>query len=871
MAYAAITCLMSTIQQSIQLTGCDLQSFYEKLESLRANLEKPISDLEASISLEGEIIEVVCTTEHFLDSESRNVKNPISQIIASWKFHFLLEHAVGDIDSRVNKWMKMQNMYTKSKDVQGHNSALASTSTSQHDVAEPENNYMTVGHENELEMMQDQLARGGRELEVVSIVGMGGIGKTTLANKIYNDPFIMSHFDVRAKATVSQEYCAKNVCLSLLSSTSGKSNEHQDDGQLADRLQKSLKGRRYLVVIDDIWTERAWDDMKLCFPDCNCGSRILLTTRNMEVAKYASSGKPPNQMRLLNIDESWKLLQSRVFVKNCFSPEFEQLGKQIALKCGGLPLAIIVIAGVLSNIGESFDEWTRVAENVSSVVSTDHNVQCMRVLALSYHHLPHHLRACFLYFAIFPEDTVIFVNKLVKLWTAEGFLKAELMKNIEEVAEKCVKDLIDRNLIFVQKVSSFDGKIKACGMHDVIRELCLREARNTNFVNVIMDNQNPCEQSMNFSTKGVRISIQSKIAANQLSVVRNNDSYSVFIFTKDPSSSRMMQDLKHFKVLRVLDLASLALHVFPSCIVELFHLRYLGLSVYSSTNDWDSCVPPSIASLEYLQTLILKFPASLGWKFTRPFRLPSSIFKMSQLRHLSLDWNYLNRLESSKKSWLLRNLECLSGWNPLSCTSSVFGLLPNVKKLQICGIQEDYIRRDKVNFHDLCCLDQLTELKFKIRKMIGTAIYDTSFVLPPLVAFPKNLNKLAFTATRLHWEDLEILGKLPKLEALKLGYDACIGTDWVVGEEGFPNLKVLRLKHLYLHNWRASSDHFPRLERLVINRCWSMYSIPDDFVDITTLQLIHISDCAKSVGNSANKIQQEIEDSYGSSVEVCIS
>uniref|UniRef100_M1CP25 Resistance protein PSH-RGH7 n=1 Tax=Solanum tuberosum TaxID=4113 RepID=M1CP25_SOLTU len=206
MAYAAITCLMSTIQQSIQLTGCDLQSFNEKLESLRANLEKPIGDLEALISLEAEIIEVVCTTEHFLDSESRNVKNPISQIIASWKFHHLLEHAVGDIDSRVNKWMKMQKLYTRTKDVQGNNSALASTS--QH-VVEPEDNYMMVGHENELEMMQDQLARGGRELEVVSIVG---IGKTTLANKIYNDPFIMSHFDIRAKATVSQEYCEKNVC-----------------------------------------------------------------------------------------------------------------------------------------------------------------------------------------------------------------------------------------------------------------------------------------------------------------------------------------------------------------------------------------------------------------------------------------------------------------------------------------------------------------------------------------------------------------------------------------------------------------------------------------------------------------------------------
>ncbi|PHU07801.1 hypothetical protein BC332_24290 [Capsicum chinense] len=302
------------------------------------------------------------------------------------------------------------------------------------------------------------------------------------------------------------------------------------------------------------------------------------------------------------------------------------------------------------------------------------------------------------------------------------------MKNIEEVAEKCVKDLIDRNLIFIHRGSSFDGKIKACGIHDVIRELCLIEDRNKNFVNVITDNQNP-----------------------------------------DTSSSIMIQELKRFK-----------------------------------------------------------------------------------------------------RSWRLRNLQCLSGWNPLSCTSSMLRLLPYVKKLQICGIQEDYIRRDKV-FHDLCRLDQLTKLKFKIRKIIGRPIYDTSFALPPLGTFPKNLTKLAFTGTRLHWEDLGILGKLPKPEALKLGYDACIGADWEVGEGGFPHLKLLRLKHLYLHNWRASSDHFPCLKRLVINRCWIMYSITQDFVDIATLQLIHISDSAKSVGISAKNIQHEIEDNYGNSVEVRIN
>ncbi|KAG5569938.1 hypothetical protein H5410_059704 [Solanum commersonii] len=111
---------------------------------------------------------------------------------------------------------------------------------------------------------------------------MGGIGKTTLANKIYSDPFIMSHFDIRGKVTVSQEYCRENVLLGLLSSLSGMSShefyEQQDDGELAEQLQKLLKGRRYLVVIDDIWTTETWDDIQLCFPDCNNGSRILMTT-----------------------------------------------------------------------------------------------------------------------------------------------------------------------------------------------------------------------------------------------------------------------------------------------------------------------------------------------------------------------------------------------------------------------------------------------------------------------------------------------------------------------------------------------------------------------------------------------------------------
>ena len=118
------------------------------------------------------------------------------------------------------------------------------------------------------------------------------------------------------------------------------------------------------------------------------------------------------------------------------------------------------------------NKWQTVAENVSSVVSADVEGQCMRVLALSYHYLPHHLKSCFLYFAIFLEDELIVVNRLLELWATEGFLKLDEMKRAEEVAEKCLKDLRDTSLIYINH-SRFDEKIKSCGMHDVIRELCL--------------------------------------------------------------------------------------------------------------------------------------------------------------------------------------------------------------------------------------------------------------------------------------------------------------------------------------------------------------------------------------------------------------
>ncbi|KAF3640333.1 putative O-acyltransferase WSD1-like [Capsicum annuum] len=880
MAYAAITCLMRTIHQSMELTACDLQLFYEKLERLRAILEKPwkaTADVEALTSLEAEITELAYSAEDMSDLESSKVflaQNVEERSRSMWELFFLLEQALECIDSTMKQWMATS--YSM-KDLKVQPYSLAGLS--EHAVEQPQN--MMVGYETEFEMMLDQLTRGERELEVVSIVGMGGIGKTTLATKLYCHPHIMSHFDILAKATVSQEHCVRNILLALLSTTSA-----EPDDELRDRLQKLLKRKRYLVVIDDIWTTEAWDDIKLCFPDCNNGSRIILTTRNVEVTEYANSGKPPYHMRLMNFDESWSLLYEKVFAKDSFPHEFGQLGKQIAFKCGGLPLSIVVIGGLLSKIGKSLGDWQIVASNVSSTVSTDVDVQCMKVLALSYHYLPSHLKPCFLYFAIFSEDQLIFVDKVVQLWVAEGFLKVEEMKCIEEVAETCLNQLIDRSLISTCEYSRF-GKIESCGMHDVTREFCLREAQNMNFVNDLRgkSEQNPCKQSMPCSSKSRgRISIHN---VEEFVRCHNSEAYSFICFGRFQCRVTEFP----FKLVRVLHLAFRSCITFPSEMLHLIHLRHLSLSLSSSFEQYREIspiiidIPTSISCLFYLQTFILNL-SGVGLQY--PIMLPLEILTMPQLRHLHLDWNYLRSHEPTEKSLVLKNLQCFSGLNPRYCTGSFFRLFPNLKKLGVRGVPEDF--SSCKDMYDFSMLDQIEELEFLVNAQNYSCFLESTtpsgsppqyllrsypaddvplLLLPPSDAFPQNLKSLALSGQFfLPWKDLSIVGKIPKLESLKLSYNACEGVEWEVADEGFPRLKFLQLNYLGIRYWRANSDHFPCLERLFLYSCWNLDSIPHDFVDITTLALIDISYCQESVGNSARQIQQDIQDNYGCSFEV---
>ncbi|KAL2466062.1 putative disease resistance protein [Abeliophyllum distichum] len=209
---------------------------------------------------------------------------------------------------------------------------------------------IVVGFGNMEIKIAEQLVRGTQQLQNISISGMPGLGKTTLANKVYNNPSVVRHFYERASCVVSQTYNKKRILIDILSSIKkfeGEKFVNKDVESLEEDLYKSLKGRRYLIFMDDIWDIEVWNDLKKYFPDDRIGSRILFTTRNKEVRFVGS----PIELPLLSEDECWELLRRKVFKdkKKCH-PKLLKIGKKIAANCDGLPLAVVVIAGVLANM-----------------------------------------------------------------------------------------------------------------------------------------------------------------------------------------------------------------------------------------------------------------------------------------------------------------------------------------------------------------------------------------------------------------------------------------------------------------------------------------------------------------------------------------
>ncbi|QHO09640.1 uncharacterized protein DS421_14g483080 [Arachis hypogaea] len=339
-----------------------------------------------------------------------------------------------------------------------------------------------VGLEEDFNVIINQLKEEDSARNVVSIVGMGGLGKTTLARKVYNSDEARELFPCRAWATVSKECMPTEVFKELLKCLKVPEADYENAGEekLKDMVRKRLNGKKYLVVLDDVWEANVWDKLKGPLPDNNNGSMILVTTRNDQMANYTRSKEPHHQLHLLDEDQSWEMFRNKVFGREECPPPLELIGRSIAFEsCKGLPLAIKTIAGIVAKKERSEDAWEEIKNLLPywSVAEDKEGEEMMKILKYSYDDLSEKMKPCFLYLGVFLEDAEILVRDLIQLWMSEDFIKpiqtGRRLIEPEDIGEQYLKELVDRNLVQVVKRRS-DGKgVKACQIHDLIRDLCI--------------------------------------------------------------------------------------------------------------------------------------------------------------------------------------------------------------------------------------------------------------------------------------------------------------------------------------------------------------------------------------------------------------
>ncbi|XP_052135663.1 disease resistance protein RGA5-like [Oryza glaberrima] len=455
-----------------------------------------------------------------------------------------------------------------------------------------------------------------QQLKVVSIVGCGGLGKTTLANQVYKE--INGQFDCKAFVSMSQKPDMRKILMDLLSQILRNGSPMCfDEQRLIDKLREFLKDKRYLIVIDDIWSTSAWEIVKSAFPDNNLRSRIITTTRIMDVAKSCSANLQEYvyTIKPLNHQDSSKLFFKKIFPSGCGVPQhLKEVSNAILKKCGGLPLAILIIAGLLaSKYSYRKDEWEAVHNSIGSELGKNHTLEGFRrILMLSFYDLPHDLKTCFLYLSIFPEDDLIVRKQLVWKWVAEGFIRKERGKRPDQVAESYFYDLINRNMIQAVGVQ-YKGNIYGCRVHDLVLDLIRFLSAQINFVIAIDD------KGYESSPRKIRrLSLQaSNLEDQEMQKLVSNQSHirSLIMFR----AFKQAPDLFKFHALRILDLSECSCledhHI--TCIVNMFQLRYLSLPCRITE------LPEQTGNLQHLEVLNIRRCMIK--------RLPESVVKLGKL------------------------------------------------------------------------------------------------------------------------------------------------------------------------------------------------------------------------------------------------
>ncbi|XP_044466361.1 disease resistance protein RPM1-like [Mangifera indica] len=715
-----------------------------------------------------------------------------------------------------------------------------------------------VGIDGPKEKVAELLVGGGLGRAVVSLAGMGGMGKTTLAKQVYEDRQVKKHFTIRAWITVSRSFKMEELLKDMLQQlfrAIRKSVPKDVETMNSDGLKKIIKDflqqRRYLIVLDDVWHINDWDAVKYALPTNNCGSRLMLTTRKVDLAftsRIESEGWVYN-VQPLPPEESWILFCTKTFHGKACPPHLEEICRCILRKCEGLPLAIVAIGGVLAaKDRRRIDEWEMVHRSLGAEIEGNDKLQNLKkVLSLSLNDLPCHLKAGFLYLSIFPENLSIEPMRLVRLWTAEGFVEAKEGKTQEEVAEEYLSELLNRSLMQVAETTS-DGRVKACRIHDFLREIIIPKSREHNIAAIAKEHIN---QNALWPEKVRRLTIHNTLQnVQQNRCVNASQLRSLFMFGIEEKPCLHALFPSGFNLLGVLDMRDTPITKFPIEIVNLYYLKYLSLR-----NTKVKTIPRLIGKLQNLETLDLKHAYVT--------ELPAEILNLKNLRHLMV---YRYEYESyTNTKFGFKGLEKIGVLQSLQkicfIEANHVGILQELAKLtQLRRLGVLKLRKQDGNM--LCSsIENLTNLRaLSIVSTEENEIIDLQHLYHPpqllqriylggrLESFPHwisyvhSLVKVYLRFCRLKEDPLVFLQNLPNLIHLELlqVYD---GDTLCFMAGGFKKLKQLGLdKFDELRFVEIQKGAMSCIEKLSIQRCKSLEKVPLGIEHLNELKLLEFFD-----------------------------
>ncbi|KAK4425435.1 putative disease resistance protein [Sesamum alatum] len=727
----------------------------------------------------------------------------------------------------------------------------------------PEN--FTVGMDDEILLLLNLLTNSRQQLSTIAICGMAGAGKTTLAYSLYHHNYLRQYFDERAWLTVGQEFQVRDILERLLLCLTPRLDRDEiariQEKDLMMNLHKKLFGKRYLIVLDDVWHTKAWEYLRHAFPDLNNGSRILITSRKENVARELTPSIHHKQ--LLTIEDGWKLLIKSSLGEEVVIPRrLEKIGKQIVESCHGLPLAIHAIAGRLHGT-ISYKHWKRMLSLVQKNETPENLVDYS--FTLSYEDLPYGLRPCFLYLGCFPRDQVIPVETLYSLWVAE-----RMTANLED-AEYYLSQLVDRRLVMVVEMEEVSGRIKSCLLHDLMHGLCLRKGKEEGFMKVPDSGRG-----------NIRSLLTSKLAIH-LNEFEENDVLldkpqamrirTILFFDNDNSRPKQkwpaeFSQVKSFQRTRVLDFQGVDFRgrKLPTGIDKLVYLRYLSFRGCYLLD-----LPSTLSNLRFLETLDLCVRVSCV------ITIPNVLRKLSRLRHLYFPLAYRSDTGDKLKVAGLEKLETLENFNPSICDPNDLLQLPKLQTLT--GI----VNVEKLDLDNIIkCMNGIGLLRrsslvvksfdsySKDRRAIAVSALECNALHAldfegylgklPLrdVRFGSNFTELVFDGSEFKQNPMPVLRKLPNLRSLVLCNDAFIGTELVCDEEGFPELRNLKLASLqFLEKLEVDSIALPQLTILTIEQCDKLEMLPSELADIYTLKKLMFGSMPAEF---RGKVYQLIED-----------